>query len=206
MGTWIELAIDWVIARVQDWGYGGIFVMMTIESSFVPFPSEVALIPAGYLAAQGEMNPAVAAGIGTLGSLLGAFINYGLALWLGRPFVERVLRMVPGVSPAQLATSERFFARHGEITIFVGRLIPAIRQLISLPAGLVRMNLFRFTLYTGLGAGIWSAILVALGFWAGGNEEAWRPLLRTATVGLLLGAGGLIAGYVLLHRWGSRVA
>ncbi|MEE8557195.1 MAG: DedA family protein [Myxococcota bacterium] len=206
MGTWLELVIDWVIARVRDWGYGGIFVMMTIESSFIPFPSEVALIPAGYLASQGEMDPALAAGIGVLGSLLGALINYGLALWLGRPFVERVLRRIPGVSPAQLATSERFFERHGEITIFVGRLIPAIRQLISLPAGLARMNLFRFGLYTALGAGIWSAILVALGFWAGGNEDAWRPLLRTATVGLVLGAGALVALYVLLHRLGSRVA
>ena len=205
MGSGIELAIDWVVGQVREWGYAGVFIMMAVESSFVPFPSEVALIPAGYLASKGEMNAVLATGAGVLGSLTGASINYALALWLGRRFVDRIARIIPGTEGA-LAASERFFRRHGEISTFVGRLIPGIRQLISLPAGLARMNVARFGLYTALGAGIWSTILVAVGWWAGASEETWRPLLREATLWVVVGAAGIVGVYVVLHRWAGRVA
>ena len=92
MGSWPELAAGWIVARVRDWGYGGIFTMMFVESSFVPFPSEVALIPAGYLASKGQMDPVLATAVGVAGSLAGAMLNYALALWLGRPVLERVAR------------------------------------------------------------------------------------------------------------------
>ena len=201
----LELVVDWVVARVQEWGYGGIFAMMFVESSFVPFPSEVALIPAGYLASKGLMDPVLATLAGLGGSLGGAILNYGLALWLGRPLLERVARYF-GVGQGQFDSAERYFARHGEITTLAGRLVPGVRQLISIPAGLARMSIPRFVLYTGLGAGLWSAILVAIGFIAGENEEQWRPLFRDATVWLLLGGGLMVALYLYLHRRRERQA
>ena len=201
----LELAVDWVVARVQEWGYAGIFAMMFVESSFVPFPSEVALIPAGYLASKGLMDPVLATLAGLGGSLGGAILNYGLALWLGRPLLQRVARYF-GVGQGQFDSAERYFARHGEITTLAGRLVPGVRQLISIPAGLARMSIPRFVLYTGLGAGLWSAILVAIGYIAGENEEQWRPLFRDATVWLLLGGGLMVALYLYLHRRRERRA
>ena len=206
MSSWLGTAVAWVVDLVREWGYGGIFLMMAVESSFVPFPSEVALIPAGYLASQGEMSPWLATLAGLAGSLVGAFINYGLALYVGRPFlrmVEGIDRWLPGQGSG-LERAERYFARHGEITTFVGRLIPAIRQLISIPAGLARMPLWRFAFYTGLGAGLWSAVLVAVGYAAGESEELWRPLLQRYTLWAVLGAVALIAVYVWIHRRRSR--
>ncbi len=202
MSAWLGSVVAWVVDLVREWGYGGIFLMMAVESSFVPFPSEVALIPAGYLASQGEMSPWLATLAGLAGSLVGAFVNYGLALYVGRPFlqmVEGIDRWLPGKGSG-LERAEHYFERHGEITTFVGRLIPAIRQLISIPAGLARMPLWRFGFYTGLGAGLWSAVLVAIGYAAGESEEVWRPLLQRYTVWLILGAVSLVAAYV----WGQR--
>ncbi len=195
----LETAVDWLVATVQEWGYLGIFMMMTVESSFVPFPSEVAMIPAGYLVAQGKMDATLAVGAGLGGSLIGAFINYGLALWLGRAIIERIGHWF-FIREAQLDAAERYFDSHGEITTLLARLIPGIRQLISVPAGLARMNVARFGLYTGLGAGFWSAILVAIGYAAGANEEMWRPLLRNATQWIIGGVIVAIGLYVYVHR------
>lgn len=192
-------AVDWVVATVHAWGYAGIVVMMAVESTIVPFPSEVALIPAGYLAAQGKMDPALATLAGMIGSLLGASANYGVSLWLGRPIMERIGRYV-FVTAEKLDAADRYFARHGEITTFVGRLIPGIRHLISIPAGISRMNLPRFALYTSLGAGLWSAVLVAIGYWVGVNEDLWRPMLQKATLWLLGGIAVLVIGYVTYQR------
>lgn len=195
----LEPAVFWIVDRVQAWGYTGIFVMMTVESSFVPFPSEVALIPAGYLASQGQMDPVLAVVAGVAGSLTGAFLNYALALWLGRPLLERFGRYFL-VKPAQFAAAERYFERHGEITTFVCRLIPGVRQLISVPAGLARMSLPRFALYTALGAGLWSSVLVGIGVLAGKTEDLWRPLLREVSLWLLGGAALLVFAYALTRR------
>jgi membrane protein DedA with SNARE-associated domain len=207
VGAWLEALIDGIVGLVQSWGYTGIFVMMLVESSFVPFPSEVALIPAGYLASQGKMDPVLAVLAGVCGSLGGALINYGLALWLGRGFLAWLARFGRWFALGQhhLDASERYFQSHGEITTFVGRLIPGIRQLISIPAGLSRMNLFKFLLYTSLGAGLWSAVLVVVGFLAGESEEIWRPLLQQATVWLVAGMVLLVAAYLALHRWSGRL-
>jgi membrane protein DedA with SNARE-associated domain len=133
------------------------------------------------------------------GSLLGASANYGVSLWLGRPIMERIGRYV-FVTAAKLDAADRYFARHGEITTFIGRLIPGIRHLISIPAGISRMNLPRFALYTSLGAGLWSAVLVAVGYWVGANEDLWRPLLQKATLWLFGGIAVLVVGYVWYQR------
>jgi membrane protein DedA with SNARE-associated domain len=208
VGGWLESAVDWIVALVHDWGYPGIFVMMMVESTVFPFPSEVALIPAGYLASQGKMDPVLATLAGGIGSIAGAFVNYGLALWFGRAFLDRLERFERWMPfpHGGIHASVGFFERHGEIATFVGRLVPGIRHLISLPAGLARMNVARFALYTGLGAGLWSGVLVAIGMLAGASEELWRPMLRDATLWLFAGVGCLISGYVYFQRRASRRA
>ncbi len=195
----LETLVFWVVDRVREWGYAGIFCMMFVESSFVPFPSEVAMIPAGYLASRGEMDPFLATAMGLLGSVGGALLNYFLALRLGLPLLERVGKYFL-IKTEQFEAAERYFERHGEITTFAARLIPGVRQLISVPAGLARMRLGRVVLYTALGAGLWSAVLVAVGYLAGAREELWRPLLQETTFWLLGGVAVLVALYVWRHR------
>ena len=159
--------LDSIAALAPTWGLVFVFVFMAVESSFIPFPSEVVMVPAGFLAARGELAlapfSALAAAITVLGSLAGAFANYYLALWLGRPFLERYGKYF-FVKPEPLARACEVFNRYGAATTFVCRLVPVIRQLISIPAGISRMPLGSFALFTGLGAGIWTAILAAVGF------------------------------------------
>lgn len=171
------------------------FVFMAVESSFIPFPSEVVMVPAGFLAARGELAlaplPALAAAIavGVLGSLAGAFANYYLALWLGRPFLERYGKYF-FVKPEPLERACEVFNRYGAATTFVCRLVPVIRQLISIPAGISRMPVASFALFTGLGAGIWTAILAAVGF-AIGRSTADISYLELCTRGKDMAAAHL---------------
>ncbi len=189
--------IDWIVLTVSGLGYPGIIIMMFLESSFIPFPSEVVMIPAGYLAYKGEMSLVLIILAGTFGSLMGALLNYYLAIKLGRPFLLRYGKYVM-FNEAGLKKMEDFFARHGHVSTFTGRLIPVVRQYISLPAGLARMNLMVFSFYTSLGAGIWVAILALLGYYIGGNEllikEYLRDIIITLVVSIIIG----IAGYL---RW-----
>lgn len=186
--------IQAIVNTVGAWGYPGIFLMMALESSFFPFPSEVAMIPAGYLAYKGEMNLVLAILSGISGSLVGALFNYWLALKFGRPFLLRYGKYVL-FKEHSLQRMEDFFARHGHISTFSGRLIPAVRQYISLPAGLARMNLAVFSFYTSLGAGIWVTILALLGYTLGHNEEAIRENLHLITLATL----GAVAAILLLY-------
>ena len=159
---------------VDNANYTFVFVFMVIESSFIPFPSEVVVPPAAYLActnagAGAGMNVFLVVIVATLGAMVGAFINYYLALWIGRPVVyafadSRVGHMLL-VNREKVQKAEDYFDKHGAISTFIGRLIPAIRQLISIPAGIARMNVFQFGLFTFLGALLWNSILGALGFW-----------------------------------------
>lgn len=151
-----------------------IFIFMTIESSFIPFPSEVVVPPAAYLAftntgAGSDMNIYLVVVFATLGALCGAYINYFLSLWVGRPLVYRFADSKLGhaclINRAKVEKAEAYFDKHGAISTFIGRLIPAIRQLISIPAGISKMNLGTFTIFTALGALIWNGILAALGWW-----------------------------------------
>jgi membrane protein DedA with SNARE-associated domain len=191
--------IQWIIRVVGALGYPGIFVMMLLESSFFPFPSEVVMIPAGYLAYRGEMSMLAAIAVGVAGSLAGALVNYYLAVWLGRPFLERYGRYL-FLPPEKFHRVERFFREHGEISTFVGRLITVVRQYISFPAGLARMPMGRFLFFTGLGAGIWVAILAAIGYVAAGNEQLIRAYSREASLALLAFCAALVAAYVARQR------
>ncbi len=155
---------------VENANYLFVFIFMTIESSFIPFPSEVVVPPAAYLACTGsDMNFGLVIVFATLGALTGAFINYYLALWIGRPIVYRFANSRFGhaclIDQAKVEKAEAYFDKKGAISTFVGRLIPAVRQLISIPAGLARMNIGVFALFTTLGAGIWNIILAGLGYW-----------------------------------------
>ena len=162
----LETVITWIVEQVEAWGYFGIFSLMFLESTFVPFPSEVAMIPAGYLAQQGKMSAGGAILAGLLGSIGGAFFNYYFARKLGLPFLQRYGRYF-FVPEAKLDRAMNAFRKHGEITTFVCRLIPVVRQLISVPAGVAGMHKTRFGLYTGLGAGIWVAVLTGFGWFVG---------------------------------------
>lgn len=176
--------ITFIVNLVESWGYLGIFCMMFLESSFFPFPSEVAMIPAGYLAFQGKMNIFLAFFAGTFGSLMGAIFNYYLCYFFGRSLIEKYGKYV-GIDDEKMQKFESFFKRHGEISTFNCRLIPGIRQYISLPAGLARMNIFRFSLFTTLGAGIWVAVLLGLGYFLGQNETILKEKLHIITILLL---------------------
>lgn len=186
---------QWLVDIVAGMGYGGIVTLMAVESSFIPFPSEVVMIPAGYLAAQGKMELWLVILSGLAGSMIGAYVNYFGALWIGRRFLVRYGRYL-FISSQTLEKMDRFFDRHGAISTFTGRLVPGVRQLISIPAGLGRMNLALFSLYTALGAGLWGATLTLLGYFIGGNEALITQYLREITIGLVAGATILVAAYL----------
>ena len=153
---------------LDNLNYFWVVLFMAIESSFIPFPSEVVMIPAAYMAAEtGEMTYPLIILCGTIGALIGALVNYGLAFWLGRPIVYAFANSRFGhmclIDAQKVKQAEVYFDRRGAVSTLVGRMIPAIRQLISIPAGLARMNLLAFMLYTSLGAAIWNSILVGIG-------------------------------------------
>jgi membrane protein DedA with SNARE-associated domain len=193
-----ELAQD-LVDLIFDWGYLGIFIMMAIESSFIPFPSEIVLIPAGYLASKGDMSVSLVMLSGLGGSMVGAFINYFLALILGRKILKKYGKYF-FIKENALEKMDKFFEKHGHISTFTGRLIPGIRQLISIPAGIAKMNLGVFSLYTALGAGIWAFILVMLGYFIGENQELIDMYLKQITIGVLFFLALLGAWYVYYQR------
>ena len=207
--------LDSIAALAPTWGLLFIFVFMAIESSFVPFPSEVVMIPAGFLAARGEMGVrtplaavSIAIAVGVLGSLAGAFVNYYLALWVGKPFLEKYGKWF-FLKPAALERACEVFNRYGAATTFVCRMVPAIRQLISIPAGIAKMPLGSFTLFTGLGAGVWTAILAFVGYGLGKSAgditylELCTKGKEMAAAHLPLVVGGalvLVAAYVFVSK------
>ena len=158
--------IEWCLEHLNYWT---ITLLMAIESSFIPFPSEVVVPPAAYkAAASGELNVWLVVFFATLGALIGAFVNYFLALWLGKPIVYKFANSRFGhmclLDEQKVIKAEQFFVRYGVIATLIGRLVPAVRQLISIPAGLAKMNIAKFALFTAIGAGAWNAVLAALGY------------------------------------------
>ncbi|MGA1932122.1 DedA family protein [Arcobacter sp. YIC-464] len=186
--------VNFIVDTVGSLGYMGIFIMMFLESSFFPFPSEVVMIPAGYLAYKGEMNLFLAIFFGILGSLAGALLNYFLAIKFGRVFLIRYGKYF-FIKEETIDKMEEFFKSHGHISTFSGRLIPAVRQYISFPAGLARMNIFIFSIYTTLGAAIWVVVLALLGYFIGDNEALVKEYLRYIIVGILFALAALAYWY-----------
>jgi len=191
--------IQFILKAVEGWGYWGVFVLMVVESSFIPFPSEVIIVPAGYLAYQGKMNLGIVILMGTLGSLVGALINYYLSIFIGRAVIIKFGRYFL-ISEDKLEKSEEFFKKHGSFSTFTGRLVPVIRQLISIPAGLSRMNIIKFSFFTSLGAGIWVAILAFLGYFIGHNEELLKEYTKIIIITLLVLVVVAIALYIYIHN------
>jgi membrane protein DedA with SNARE-associated domain len=202
IGTLIALMkgiTGWLVETIGRLGYTGIVALMFLESSFFPFPSEVVLPPAGYLAWKGEMSFAAVIACGIAGSIAGALFNYWFALRFGRPFLIRYGRYF-FVSEDSIEKADAFFERHGPISTRVGRLLPVIRQYISLPAGIARMKLKIFVLYTSIGAGIWTVILTLAGYLLGEHQELLERYLHVLTFASVGCAILLAAGYLFLYR------
>lgn len=191
--------VSWLVTTIGAMGYPGIFLLMAMESSVIPVPSELVMPPAGYLAQQGQMSALVAILCGTFGSLVGAYLNYFAARHLGRPLVLKYGKYV-WISEEKFSRVESFFLKHGEISTFIGRLLPVVRHLISLPAGLAGMNHLRFSLYTLLGAGIWVSVLTWIGYFIGENQQLIMRYSHKALVIVLVCSAILVAVYIRLHR------
>lgn len=213
-----------LIQDVKAWygdhmSYVSITALMTIESSFIPFPSEIVIPPAVYVAAdEGSslnltssylLNVLLIVLFGTLGAVLGATINYFLAMWLGRPVIYKFADSRWGhlllLSSEKIAKAENYFNERGKVSTFVGRLIPGIRQLISIPAGLAKMHLGSFLLYTTMGAGIWNVVLATLGYVAHGQEEMIDRYSHELSIAIMVLVGVAIV-WMLVKRWIKRGA
>lgn len=191
--------INWLITTIGAMGYVGIFLLMAMESSVIPLPSEIIMPPAGYLVQQGKMDMTLVILSGTLGSLFGAYANYFAARWLGRPLLLKYGHYVL-ITDEHFERVERFFLSHGEISTFIGRLLPVIRHLISLPAGLAGMNHIKFSIYTLAGAFIWVSVLSWLGYFLGHNQALIMQYSHQVVIDILAASVVLIAGYVFWQR------
>ncbi len=200
----LEQFLTWLVDTIGRLGYPGIIVLMAIESSVIPLPSEAVMPPAGYLVAIGRMDAALAMASCIFGGLLGSYVNYWIASRVGRWFFVRYGRWVL-VSEKSLDRADRFFNRHGPIAVFISRLFPVLRHLVSIPAGIARMPLGKFFLYTGAGAGLWGAVLMGIG-WVIGKQGAGLPRAEVyayshrAVLILIPAVALLIALYVWRHR------
>ncbi len=175
----INSVVEWYMANLN---YFTIALLMVIESSFIPFPSEVIIPFAAYKAAQGGLNVFGVVLAGTAGAIVGALGNYYLALYLGRPIIYKLAESKFGklllLSEAKIVHAENYFVRNGKLSTFIGRLVPAVRQLISIPAGLARMNMRDFIIYTLAGAGIWNIILAVIGYFIYDIREQIFPYIE----------------------------
>lgn len=200
----MEEIILWLVKVIGDMGYVGILLLMAMESSLFPVPSELVVPPAGYLASQGQMNIWLVIFFSTLGSLIGALFNYALAYYLGRPWILRYGKyfLIP---PEKFAKVESFFLKHGEISTFTGRLIIVVRHLISLPAGLSKMDLKRFTIFTLVGSFIWVSILAYIGYIVGNNMDLVKSYYKQAAIGLVVIMSIVLAVYIAWQKTRVRI-
>ncbi len=195
----IHEAINWLVSTIGSMGYTGIFLLMAMESSVIPIPSEVVMPPAGYLVQQGKMDMLWVILSGTFGSLVGAYANYFAARYLGRPLLLKYGKYV-WITEEHFNKVEKYFNDHGEISTFIGRLLPVIRHLISLPAGLAGMNHFKFTAYTLLGAALWVSVLSWIGYFIGENQDLIMKYSHQAVVDVIAFSVLLVGIYIWLHK------
>lgn len=199
----IEQVTSWYMDNMN---YGTITLLMTIESSFIPFPSEVVVPPAAYKASKegSDLNIFLVIIFATIGAIIGALINYYLALWLGRPIVHKFAESKFGklclLSSEKITKAENYFVKHGRSSTFVGRLVPGIRQLISIPAGLAKMPLLPFVIFTTLGATIWNTVLAVLGYLAHGQADLINKYSSELSY-ILLGLGVLFIIYLVYSNF-----
>ena len=203
---------------LNNLNYGTITLFMAVESSFIPFPSEAVVPPAAWKASLpgSEMNIFLVFIFATLGALIGALVNYYLAMWLGRPIIYKFANSRIGhmclLSEEKVKHAEEYFDKHGAMSTFIGRLVPAVRQLISIPAGLARMGMGRFMLYTALGAGAWNAILTVLGYYMSTfeslqSEEAVMNKVKeySGEIGIaFLLLAVFIVGFLIYKGWKKK--
>lgn len=190
---WLHQAVEWLVEFVQSLGYLGIFIMTFVESTFVPLPAELTMIPAGYLVQQGKMHFWIVFFAAVLGTVGGAYLNYWIAKRYGRDLFIRYGKYFM-MTDEKLAKLERFFANHGAISTFTGRLLPGIRHYISFPAGLAKMKLSTFFIYTTLGGAIWMMCLLLLGYFIGENKAevvAYMPWIKLGIVLLIAVVGAI---------------
>ena len=191
---------EWLVNTIGSMGYTGIISLMFLESSFFPFPSEVVMPPAGYLAWKGEMSLTLVLISGIAGSLLGALFNYWVAVKFGRPFFLKYGKYF-FISPESIQKADDFFSKHGHISTLVGRLLPVIRQYISLPAGIARMPMKTFMLFTTIGAGSWVFVLTFAGYLLGEHQDLLKEYLHIISLGciaLVFIIGGVY--YIIIKR------
>lgn len=188
-----------VVWFVESLGYFGIFIMTFIESTFIPIPSEITLIPAGYLVQKGQMSGIIVLLVSIAGTLGGALANYYIAYFFGRLlFVDKGKYFF--LNPSKLKKIEQFFAEHGAISVFTGRFLPGVKHFISFPAGLAKMNLKLFAIYTALGGAIWCAILITLGYIIGENEHLIKKYLKQLNLIFII----LVSVLVIYYIWKKR--
>lgn len=188
-----------IVSFVESLGYLGIFLMTFIESTFIPIPAEVTLIPAGYLVQKGEMNGILVLITSILGTVGGATLNYYIAYHFGRfLFINKGKYFF--LNESKLAKIEKFFASHGAISVFTGRFLPGVKHFISFPAGLAKMNLSRFILYTALGGAIWCGILIGLGYVIGENEHLIKSHLKQLNIALIILVLALVSFYIWKNK------
>ena len=190
---------NYLINTIGALSYPGIFLLMVIESTVFPLPSEFVLIPAGVLVQRGEMNAVLIVLFSAIGGVVGALLMYYLSLYLGRALVDKMIVKYGKflfLEESSLLKAELFFKKHGEITIFVSRLLPVVRHLISIPAGLSKMSVLRFSIYTFIGSAFWSAVLVGLGYFLG--EAIAVQNFSLVTVALIVACAVIVGLYILV--------
>ncbi len=203
VSSWIEQLIHWLVSVVDQLGVLGIFVMTFLESTFAPIPSEITMIPAGYLIHQGKMSLIGVFIASVLGTVGGAYFNYWIAKRFGRGLFLRYGKYF-FMTPAKLAKIERFFDKHGAISTFTGRLVPGLRHFISFPAGLAQMDLRKFFIYTSLGGALWMSVLIALGYYIGQNQALAMEYIPKVKLGIFIFIAVLFVVYIARNIYRNK--
>jgi membrane protein DedA with SNARE-associated domain len=199
MHALFDSTIQLLISFINEVGYLGIFIGMFLESTLVPVPSELIMIPAGIAASQGILNIYTALVVGTLGNIFGAIFSYYLAASIGRSLLFKIGKYFL-IKPATITKIESFFKNHGPISVFIGRLLPGFRHFISLPAGIAKMNIKSFCFYTSIGSTIWTSVLLALGFFIGENRELINKNLNEIIIACALFSALIVLGYIVYKK------